>query len=170
MSSRKRSTPKKVDFGNEEIAQILMDMATYWGMDGVEYKRRAYEMAAADVKIFPDRLSDIHEHAGVKGLTEIPSVGEKIAKHIGELLTTGKLREYKEFKKKYPVNLRELLLLEGVGPRTIRELWLRLKIRNLEDLEKACRSGKVRSLPRFGIKSEERIASAIQRLKESHST
>jgi hypothetical protein len=52
MSPRKRSTLKKVDLGNEEIAQILMDMSAFWDMDGVEYKRRAYEMAAADVKIF----------------------------------------------------------------------------------------------------------------------
>jgi DNA polymerase (family 10) len=119
MKSRKRSGPKKVDFSNEEIAQLLMDMAAYWDMNNVEYKRRAYEMAAADVKIFPASLSSIYDDAGLKGLSEVPSVGESIAKHIEELLTTGQFREYEEFKKKYPVNLRELLLLEGLWRRTI---------------------------------------------------
>jgi DNA polymerase (family 10) len=160
-------------FNNDQIASILYEMGVLCDMLGMDYKTRAYELAAGDVKIYPEQLSDLYQREGIKGLTQVPSVGSGIAKHIEELLTTGHFKEYEEFKKKIPVNLPELLLLEGVGPKTIRELYFRLGIRNLKQLEQACREGKVRTLPRFGVKSEQRILKAIlttkaQRHEGSH--
>jgi len=58
-----------------------------------------------------------------------------------------------------------LLVLEGVGPKTIRDLYYKLGVKNLRELEQACREGRVRSLPRFGIKSEQRILQAIEASK-----
>jgi DNA polymerase (family X) len=157
---------KKSGLSNAEISQILFEMAALSDMNDMEYKRRAYEQAAADVKIFPEELKEIYERDGTQGLTEVPSVGTRIARHIEALLKTGHFREYEELKKKFPVNLGELLLLEGVGPRTIRDLWFRLGIKNIAELENACRQGKVRELPRFGIRSEQRILEAIEAAKE----
>jgi DNA polymerase (family X) len=159
---------KFFEFSNAEIVQILSEMAAFWNMAKIDYKARAYELAAADVNVYPESITDVYKREGIQGLTQIPSVGPRIAKHIKELLTTGHFREYEEFKKKIPVNLCELLLLEGVGPRTIHELWLRLKVKNIKDLEEACLSGKVRHLPRFGVKSEARILQAIRTAKEKH--
>jgi DNA polymerase (family 10) len=153
---------KLFHFSNVELAQILEEMAAFWNMQKIDYKARAYELAAADVKLYPQNIIDVYEREGIHGLTQIPSVGPRIAKHIKELLTTGHFKEYEEFKRRIPVNLRELLLLEGVGPRTIYELWLRLKVKNIKELEEVCRNGKVRRLPGFGMKSEAKILQAIK--------
>lgn len=161
---------KLFHFSNVELSQILEEMAAFWNMKKIDYKARAYELAASDVKMYPESIIDVYEREGIHGLTQIPSVGPRIAKHIKELLTTGHFKEYEEFKKRIPVNLRELLLLEGVGPRTIYELWLRLKVKNIQDLEEVCRRGKVRHLPGFGIKSEAKILQAIQLQKQNTTT
>jgi DNA polymerase (family 10) len=156
---------KKKPISNPEIARILFEMAVLSDMNDMEYKRRAYELASADVAIFPEELAQLYEREGLKGLRTVPSVGTQIAKHIEELLKTGRFGEYEKLKEKFPVDLGELLLVEGVGPKTIRDLWLRLGIKNLDDLEKACRAEKVRELPRFGIKSEEKLLKAVQDAK-----
>lgn len=153
-------------FSNDQIASILYEMGALCDMLGMEYKRRAYEMAAGDVKIYPKQAAELYQQEGLHGLTQIPNVGSRIAKHIEELLTTGHWREYEQYKKKIPVNLPELLVLDGVGPKTIRELYYRLGITNVEQLEQACCEGRVRTLPGFGVKSEQRIFKAIENTKK----
>ena len=140
-------------------------MAALSDMNDLEFKRRAYELAAGDVQIFTEELASLYEREGLKGLKSVPSVGASIAKHIEELLRTGRFKDYEKLKEKFPVNLGELLLVEGIGPRTIRDLYLKLGIKNLEDLERAAREGRIRDLPRFGTKSEERILKAVQAAK-----
>lgn len=110
---------------NKEIAGILFEMAAFWEMQGVNFKPRAYEKAALQIESLNESVKDIYEKNGLKGLTQIPSIGESIAKHIEELITTGHFHEYESQKKKVPVNLTELLSVEGVGPHTIQDLWRR---------------------------------------------
>jgi DNA polymerase (family X) len=75
----------------------------------------------------------------------------------GGIAQDGSFGEYEDFRKRIPVDLPELLQLEGVGPRTIYDLFLHLGVKNMSDLDKACREGKIRSLRGFGVKSESRI-------------
>src|ERR1044071_5804733 len=109
MATRKgakaRETPALYKWSNEEIGQILSEMAAFWDMVKVDFKKRAYEMAADDVRIFPEPLHEIYDRERADGLRKIPNVGPRIAKHIEELLTTGHFHEYEEFKKKFPINL-----------------------------------------------------------------
>src|SRR5688572_5668612 len=134
------SMKKIPSLSNSEIAEILSEMAAFYDMQRMDYKRRAYELAAADVKIFPENISELYHREGRKGLMSVSSVGASIATHIEELLKTGRFAKYEEFKRKIPVNLTELMAIDGVGPRTIRELWLRLKIKNIDELEQACKT------------------------------
>jgi DNA polymerase (family 10) len=152
-------------FTNEQIAGVLTEMAAFWDMLKVDVKKRAYEMAASDVLIYPENLRDIYDRDGAEGLRKVPNVGPRIAKHIEELFKTGHFNEYEEFKKKFPINLPELLQLPGVGPRKIRDLWVHRGVTNLVELEKVCRAHKVRDIPGFGMKSEEKILKAIEELK-----
>jgi len=156
-------------FSNEEIALILSDMAVYYAMRGIDFKHRAYELAADDVAIYPTLLTEVYEKEGAKGLTQIPNVGAKIAAHIAELLTTGKFREYENFKKEFPIDLRALLQLEGLGPRKLRDLYIHLNVRTVDNLYDACTSHKVRNLSGFGVKTEMKILEGIQKLKNEDS-
>jgi len=98
----------------------------------------------------------------LKDLEDVPGVGVSIAEKIEESLKTGRIKYYEELKKKFPVNLLELSKIEGLGPKTIQLLYKKLGVKDLVGLEKAVKSGKVRNLPGFGAKSEEKILKSIE--------
>ena len=98
---------------------------------------------------------------------EIPGVGESIADKIEEYLKTGKIKDHENLKKKTPVDIEALSAVEGVGPKMIRDLYKRLKTRNLQDLEKAAKAGQIKNLPNFGEKTEQNILQGIEFLKKT---
>ncbi|MEK7502938.1 MAG: DNA polymerase/3'-5' exonuclease PolX [Patescibacteria group bacterium] len=152
---------------NQEIAKILHEMAELLEMKEVEFKPRAYEKAALGVEGLDREVRDVYKERGFSGLMEIPGVGRGIAEHIEGLLKNGKFAEYEKLKKEIPVNITELSAVEGVGPKMIKILYKNLKIKNLNDLEKAAKAGKISGLARFGKKSEEKILKGIEFLKKS---
>ncbi len=152
---------------NKEIARVLYEMAAYWEMQGVEFKPRAYEKAAMQLADLETDVLEIYRRDGLKGLTKIPYVGRSIAEHIEALLKTGTFSEYQKFKRDVPVDVSELMQIEGLGPKKILELWKKLKIRNLADLENAANAGKIRTLAHFGEKSEQKILKGLQFLRKS---
>ena len=154
---------------NKELADILLEMAALYEMQEVEFKPRAYERAALGVLALDKPLWESYQEKGAEALTGISGVGKTIASHIEELLTSGRFREYDQMKKQTPVKLGELVAVEGVGPRTVKVLWDKLKIKNLAELEKAAQAGKIRELEGFGEKSEAKILKGIEFLKESGS-
>jgi len=145
----------------------LREMAELYEMEGVLFKPRAYEKAALGVEALNKEVMEIYKEGGKNALKKIPGVGEGIAFHIESLLKKGGFAEYKRLKKKIPVNISELTAVEGVGPKMIKTLYQKLKIKNLNDLERAAKAGKIAKLERFGKKSEEKILKGIEFLKKS---
>jgi DNA polymerase (family 10) len=152
---------------NKEIAKILYEISEYLYMEDESFKPRAYEKAALNVEALEEDVGNIYKREGLKGLLEIPGVGKAIAERIEELLKTGKTRYYEQLKKKMPVELSELTAVEGVGPKIIKRLYKELRIKNLKDLERVAKAGKIRNLEGFGLKSEENILRGIEFLKSS---
>mgnify|MGYP001590904627 CR=1 FL=1 len=152
---------------NQEIVKILNETAVLLDMEGVAFKPRAYEKAAQGVEALDREAGEIYKTGGIKALEEIPGVGRGIALHIEEILKTGSFREYRLMKKKTPVDIVGLTAIEGVGPKIVKTLWEKLRVRNIADLERAAAAGKIRVLPRMGKKSEERILHGIAFLKQS---
>lgn len=150
---------------NDDVARILHEMAALYEMGGVQFKPRAYEKAALSVEALDENVREIYAAGGTRALQEIPGVGKGIAEHIEHLLTKGRFTEYERLKKGTPVKIEELTAVEGVGPQTVRTLWKKLRIRNLKELERAARAGKIRTLPGFGKKTEEKILNGIAFLK-----
>lgn len=153
---------------NAEIAKVLGEMSILYEMGGVAFKPRAYERAAESVRNLDEELRDLWKREGKKGLDKIPGVGPGIAAHIEEILKAGRFREYEQMKKRFPIDLEALTAIEGVGPMMVKELWQKLKIRNLKQLEAAAKAGKIRKLPRFGEKSEQKILKGIGFLRTAH--
>jgi DNA polymerase (family X) len=152
---------------NKDIAKILYEMSVFYEMEGAPFKPAAYERAAESIENFGQEAKDIYEKGGAKALQKISGVGAGIAAHLEELFKTGHFKEYEQLKKKIPVNISELSTVEGIGPKMIKTLWEKLKIRNLADLEKAARMGKIKKLSHFGEKSEQKILKGIAFLKQS---
>jgi len=152
---------------NQEIANIFYEIALYFEMQDVAFKPQAYEKVALVLETLSEDVEDIYMKKGIEALEQLPGVGKNIAKKIVEYIRTGKIKEYEKLKKKVPVNLGELIRVEGLGPKKIKVLYQKLKIKNLKDLEKAAKSSKISPLFGFGPKTEKNILEGIAFLKRS---
>jgi DNA polymerase (family X) len=155
---------------NSEVAKVLSEISEYLEMqEERSFRSRAYRKAAETIGDLDENLEGIYNRDGLKGLTDIPGVGASIAEKIEELLSTGKLKYYESLKKETPIRLDELTRIEGLGPKSIKRLHEKLGVKNLDDLEKAAKAGKIRSLEDFGEKSEENILQGIE-FQRKHGT
>src|SRR3989344_2638015 len=151
---------------NQEIAKILREIGIYLEMDNVAFKPRAYEKAAETIDALGEEVKEIYKKGGLKALEQIPGVGVSIAETMEQLLKTGRAQHHEQLKKKIPVKLDELAKVEGLGPKTIKTLYQKLKIKDLKDLKKSAQAGKISRLEGFGAKSEENILKGIEFLEK----
>lgn len=152
---------------NRELADIFSEISLYLEMEDIAFKPQAYEVAAFALEGLSEDVSDIYRRDGEKAIEKIPGVGKSIAEKIVEYLETGKIKYYEKYKKKIPVDIRELTAVEGIGPKIVRDLWKNLKIKNINDLEKAASQGKIKDFPNFGEKTERNIIEGINFLKRN---
>ncbi|HLC56506.1 MAG TPA: DNA polymerase/3'-5' exonuclease PolX [Candidatus Nanoarchaeia archaeon] len=150
---------------NQEIAKILYEIFVFMDMDDVQFKPRAFEKAALTIEDMSEDLGQIYKEKGIKGLMEIPTIGRGIASYIEEYIKTGKVKEYERLKKKFPVDLENLKKVEGLGPKGIKFLYKKLKIRNLQELEKYAKAGKLRNFEGWGEKKEQNILKGLEFIK-----
>ena len=150
---------------NQELAKIFSEIALYLEMENIPFKPQAYEKAALALESLSEDVKDLYQRGGREAIDKIPGVGESIADKIIEYLETGKIKYYEDYKKKMPVNIEELTAVEGVGPKTVKVLWQKLKIKNLEELEKAAKEHKIQELFGFDEKKEKNILQGIEFLK-----
>ena len=152
---------------NQSVAELLREIGEYLAMQEVPFKPRAYEKAAQVIDGLEEEISETYKRGGLKALQEIPGVGVSIAEKIEEFIKTGKVKYYEGLKKKAPVDLESLSRVEGLGPKSIKKLYEKLDVRNLQDLEEAAKAGKIAKLEGFGAKSEEKILKSIGFAKSS---
>ena len=77
----------------------------------------------------------------------------------------GTSKALEKLRRDYPPGILDLLRLPGVGPKRVRLFYRELGVGSLEELERAVRSGRLRSLGGFGAKSEQRLLEAILTVK-----
>ncbi|MBI3019795.1 MAG: DNA polymerase/3'-5' exonuclease PolX [Parcubacteria group bacterium] len=152
---------------NKEIAYILYELSVFYDMKSVPFKPMAYERAAEAVESVQESLKDIYREGGKKALMGIEGVGEGIADHIEELLKTGHFGEYEKLKKEFPIKIRELAAIPGVGAKTIKTLWQKLRVKDVDDLEKAAKEGLLAKIKGFGAKTQEKILDGIAFMRSS---
>jgi DNA polymerase (family 10) len=160
--------------GNAEVARALREMALFLEMKEVPFKPRAYEKAALAVDALDRPLREQIAEAGsrtssappggARGLAALPGVGKGIAERIDELLRTGRIHDLEQLRRETPIDVLGLTAVAGLGPKGAKRLYEDLGVRDLRSLERACREGRVRALPHFGAKSEEKILRGIELL------
>lgn len=150
---------------NHDIAKIFNDIARFLRIDGVAFKPYAYEKAALSLESLKDDVADIYRKSGRKGLEEITGIGKAMSEHIEEYLKTGKIQFHEEFKKGLPVQMDELMRVEGLGPKKIKVLYQKLGIKNLKDLERAVKKHRIAPLFGFGEKTEQNIVQGLDFVK-----
>jgi len=152
---------------NQEIAKIFYGIAFYLETESVAFKPYAYEKAAINLETLKEDVEEIYKKGGLKALKSLPGVGKSIAEKIEEYLKTNKIKYYEQLKKKIPFNLEEIIAVEGMGPKKAKVLYRKLGIKNIKDLEKAAKAGKIARLFGFGAITEKNILEGIAFLKRS---
>jgi DNA polymerase (family X) len=146
---------------NGQIADLLHQLADYMEIDGENsFKVNAYRRAARAVETCRSPVADMLDR-----LQELPGVGKGTAAVIGEIVTTGTARLLEELKERLPAELPSLLALPGMGPKSVHVLHRELGISSLQELEVAASEGKIRSLPGFGPKKEQKVLEAIRQIR-----
>lgn len=144
---------------NADVVRTLERIADFLEIKGENaFKVRAYRLAAVQVENLGEELTDILAREG--SLDSIEGFGPAISEKMAILLTTGRSPYLEGLEAEIPATLLEITRLDGVGPRTAAMLWKEAGITTLEDLEGACRSGKLAGLPRMGARTIEKILAA----------
>ena len=146
---------------NADIARQLDEVADLLEISEANpFKVRAYRNGARTVRDHPEPLAEL-VRAGGFDLTELPSIGKGIAEEIEALVATGDMPQRQALIKKLPAGLLDLLRISGLGPKRVKLLHEKLKVKTVADLAKAIEAGKVAKLAGFGPKMVEKIRSGL---------
>jgi len=147
---------------NQEIAKIFNDIAELLEIQGENpFRIRAYRRAALNIESFAKNVTETPRDE----LMKIPGIGQDLAGKIEEYARTGRIQSYEDLKKEVPEGLGVLLSVPGLGPKTAKLLSDKLKVRNLDDLERLTRGHKLSGLPGIKEKTEENILKGIEMVK-----
>lgn len=145
----------------DQVAQVLAGIATLLELKGENpFKTRAYLNAARTVETLSEPLDKVIAEGR---LGELKGIGEALQQKIAELVTTGKLRYYEELKAATPAGLVAMLDIPGLGPKKVKALHDELGLESVEQLEGACKEGRIAGLKGFGEKTQANILEGINR-------
>jgi DNA polymerase (family 10) len=143
---------------NREIADRLREIRTLMEFAGEAFfKFMAYERAAETL----ENAAPLGGEVDAERLIELPGVGKSIAARIATIARTGTDPYLEELRAKYPSSLLEVLAVQGVGMKTAQQLFERLGIASLADLERALDDDALNAIPRLGAKSIENIRRGV---------
>jgi len=145
---------------NFEVAQILNQIADLMEIrEENKFKVSAYRRASRAIEEMSGNVYDVYLQDKLK---EIPGVGESIETDLKELIEKGKCSRLEKFKNKIPIQLSELMSIEGLGPKKVALLYKKFKVKTIPQLEKLIKSKKLRSFFGWGEKSEQNILAGIK--------
>jgi DNA polymerase (family 10) len=148
----------------EAVAEILVEIGTLLELKGENpFKSRAYTNAARALEALSEPLPKV---VAENRLGEIKGIGEGIQKKVTELVTTGRLKYYEDLKASIPPGLVAILEIPGLGPKKVKALNDKLGVASVEQLEAACRDGRVATLDGFGERTQEKILEGIQHRRQ----
>ena len=123
------------------------------------FRVRAYDNAARMLQgLGPDLKQKLERD---QDLTELPGIGADLAAKIREIVETGTCGLLEDLRRKMPAAVTELLKVPGLGPKRVALLWRDLDVQTPEQVLRAARDGRIRTLPSFGEKMERQIEAAV---------
>ena len=147
---------------NAEIAAMFNQTADLLEIKGEnQFRVRAYRRAARTVEGLPQSVRGML--AAQTDLSELPGIGKDLAGKIAHIVESGHFDLLDQLKKKMPGELGEMAALPGLGPKRIKLLYSRLKVRTLADLRKAVKAGRLHKRHGFGPAIEKKLAAALEK-------
>ena len=150
---------------NQELALRFTRIADALELKGeTGFRVLAYRKAA---RALADLGADIETLDAEGKIEEVPGIGAGIAKKIHEYLSTGRMQKYDDVVSSLPPGLFEMLSIQGVGPKTVRQLYDKLGVKTPVELKQAVESGRFAELPGMGKKKAANILQGIRTGEET---
>jgi DNA polymerase (family 10) len=147
---------------NAEIAAMFDQAAELLEIGGEnQFRVRAYRRAARVIEGLPKAAGSLLKSGS--DLSELPGIGKDLAGKIADIVKTGHFGLLDTLKRKLPGQLGDMAALPGLGPKRIKLLYDRLKVRTLDDLRKVIKTGRLRELRGFGPAIEKKLLGALEK-------
>ncbi len=146
---------------NADITAVFDEIADLLEIEGANpFRIRAYRNAARILGDLPEEVRALVERGD--DLTRLPGIGTDLAGKIGEIVTTGHCTQLDRLHRETPPAVTELLKIPNLGPKRVKALYHDLGVQTVEQLRRAARDGRIRTLHGFGEKTEQNILQAVE--------
>ncbi len=143
---------------NADLAERLDTIARLLELTGANrFRVNAFAKAARSIEKETRDVSELDTGE----LTAIDGVGKGVAEKVHELRDTGTIGELDELLSEIPQGLLEVMEIQGLGPKTVRQLWNELGVTSRDDLKRVIDDGSILGLPRMGQKTVDNISKAL---------
>jgi endonuclease III len=153
---------------NSEISDKLNEIADLLQEQNANpFRVNAYRRAAATISGLPQQVTELVEEQGFSGLTDLPGIGEGIARSIYEYVAMGRMTRLDSLHAGHdPVQLFEQV--PGVGPKLAHQIIETLHIDTLEALELAAHNGRLETVPGFSSKKVSMVQAWLAQVLGRH--
>ncbi|NLY51365.1 MAG: DNA polymerase/3'-5' exonuclease PolX [Firmicutes bacterium] len=149
---------------NIALARAFFEIADLMELNGENpFRANAYRRAGRAIEMLPEDVEEIFERGEIR---KVPGIGAALAEKVGEWLSTNEIQYLEELRQQVPPGVVEMTKIAGVGPKLARRFYAELGITTIDELEKACRKRKIRTLRGMGARTEWNIIRGIQALRE----
>ena len=150
---------------NTVLSELFDQMADIMEILGEDrFRINTYRRVA---RIISDMPTDVETILATGQLAKIPGVGKSSLAKIEEFVKTGNITAHNQLLTKIPPSLLELLTIPGMGPKSVKAVYEKLKVTTIAKLKRAIETGKLAQLPGFGEKKAAAIARGIRFLEKS---
>ncbi|RMF32578.1 MAG: PHP domain-containing protein [Chlorobiota bacterium] len=122
------------------------------------FKARAFSRAA---EILAPLDMALDQALALDAIQQARGIGEGIRGILVELAETGTIGHLETLERTIPASVVQLTELRGIGAKRARQLWQDCGITSIEDLERACRDGRIARCKGFTAKSQASLLEAI---------
>lgn len=144
---------------NPAVAEQFELLADLLELEGAEsFRVLAYRRAAQRMR---ESAGSIAELALAGRAKEIAGIGQVIEEKIVQIIQEGRIKALAEREARIPAEVVQFMRLPGLGPKSAAKIWQELGITTLEQLHEAATTERLRALPGFGARTEERVRKAL---------
>src|SRR4051812_19724669 len=119
---------------NAAVADAFNEIADILDIEGENpFRIRAYRNAARVMAGLPDEAAVLLRRGD--DLAKLPGFGKDLAQKVTDLVTTGTTPVLADLRKKLPPAVVQMLRVPGLGPKRVKLLYEKLRIKTLADLE-----------------------------------
>jgi DNA polymerase (family 10) len=143
------------------VAEQFEELSDLLELEGAEsFRVLAYRRAAQRMR---ESAGSIAELALAGRAKEISGIGKTIEEKIVQIVEDGTIKALADRRGRIPPEVVQFMRLPGLGPKSAAKIWRELGINTLAELRAAAEAQRLRALPGFGARTEERVRQALEK-------